>query len=72
MFNKRGLRKCECGEFPEVISGEHKLTKEVKYSICCRNPKCPTQPSTDRGPTFRIVKKAWNKGMTTEAILKAT
>jgi hypothetical protein len=72
MKKNNDLKKCSCGEYPSIVKGKHALTEEIKYSIACENPKCPTSPATDRSATLRSVKKAWNLGLITNHLFRDT
>lgn len=57
------LKPCPfCGSLPRI----ERNNSTKKFWICCDNPKCAIQPSTDMHLSLAVIAREWNRRVSDE------
>jgi len=66
---KSPCKKCACGKYPEILTGQHHSNQSKVYSVECRNLRCKTKPATANYDKKSVAVSIWNNDVVTNHLM---
>jgi len=66
---KQPCKKCTCGKYLEILTGQHHSNTSKVYSVEFRNLRCKTKPATANYDKKSVAVSMWNNDVVTNHLM---